>query len=66
MFPDKYNKAAGIENVIAPAFDSIYGITELHYEATNWVNECAAAYSGVKTIATVDNYAGIASHPTGK
>jgi hypothetical protein len=34
LFPDKYNKAAGIKNVIAPAFDSIYGITELHYEAT--------------------------------
>jgi hypothetical protein len=36
------------------------------YEATNWVNECAAAYYGVKTIATVDNYAGISSHPIGK
>jgi hypothetical protein len=59
-------KAAGIENVIAPAFDSVYGITELHYEATNWVNECAAAYYGVKTIATVDNFAGISSHPIGK
>ena len=59
-------KAAGIENVTAPAFDSIYGITELHYEATNWVNECAAAYYGVKSIATVDNYAGISAHPIGK
>jgi hypothetical protein len=59
-------KAAGIQNVIAPAFDSIYGITELHYETTNWVNECAAYYYGVKTIATVDNYAGISAHPIGK
>jgi hypothetical protein len=59
-------KAAGIENVIAPAFDSVYGITELHYEASNWVNQCAAWYYGVKTIATVDNYAGISPHPIGK
>jgi len=59
-------KAAGIENVIAPAFDSVYGITELHYEATNWVNQCAAWYYGVQTIATVDNYAGISPHPIGK
>lgn len=28
-------KATGTKNVIAPAFDSIYGITELHYEASN-------------------------------
>jgi hypothetical protein len=59
-------KAAGIQNVIAPAFDSVYGITELHYEANNWVNECAASYYGVQTIATVDNYAGISTHPIGK
>jgi hypothetical protein len=59
-------KAAGIENVIAPAFDSVYGITELHYEASNWVNGCAAAYYGVKTISTVDNYGGISAHPIGK
>jgi hypothetical protein len=59
-------KASGIENVIAPAFDSIYGITELHYEANNWVNECAAKYYGVQTISTIDNYAGISTHPIGK
>jgi hypothetical protein len=59
-------KAAGIEDVIAPAFDSIYGITELHYEASNWVNQCAAWYYGLQTIATVDNYAGISAHPIGK
>ncbi len=59
-------KAAGIENVIAPAFDSVYGITELHYESDNWVNECAAKYYGVQTISTVDNYAGISAHPIGK
>jgi hypothetical protein len=59
-------KAAGIENVTAPAFDSIYGITELHYEASNWVNQCAAYYYGVQTITTVDNYAGISAHPIGK
>jgi hypothetical protein len=59
-------KAAGIENVIAPAFDSVYGITELHYEAGNWVNVCAAKYYGVQTIATVGNYAGISTHPIGK
>jgi hypothetical protein len=59
-------KVAGIQNVNAPAFDSVYGITELHYEANNWVNECAASYYGVQTIATVDNYAGISTHPIGK
>jgi hypothetical protein len=61
-----HEKAAGIENVIAPAFDSVYGITELHYETSNWVNQCAAWYYGVQTIATVDNYAGISPHPIGK
>ncbi|HTX91071.1 MAG TPA: DUF6056 family protein [Anaerolineales bacterium] len=59
-------KAAGIENVTAPAFDSVYGITELHYEPTNWVNICAARYYGVQSISTVDNYAGISTHPIGK
>lgn len=59
-------KAAGIQNVIAPAFDSVYGITELHYEASNWVNGCAADYYGVQTISTVDNYDGISAHPIGK
>ena len=59
-------KAKGIENVIAPAFDSVYGINELHYEADNWVNICAAKYYGVQTITTIDNYAGISAHPIGK
>jgi len=60
------DKSAGIKDITIPAFDSIYGITELHYEADNWVNECAAAYYAVRSITTVDNYAGISAHPIGK
>jgi len=59
-------KAAGIENVTAPAFEAVYGITELKYEPENWVNECAAYYYGVKTITTVEDYAGISAHPIGR
>jgi hypothetical protein len=59
-------KAAGTVNVIAPEFDSVYGVTELHPEATNWVNKCAAKYYGVQTISTIENYAGISAHPIGK
>jgi hypothetical protein len=59
-------KAAGIQDVTAPAFDSVYSITELQYDAHNWVNRCAARYYGVRTISTVDDYARISAHPIGK
>ena len=59
-------KSQGIQDVMAPAFDSVYGITELHYESINWVNQCAAQYYGVRSISTADNYAGISTHPLGK
>ncbi|MGB8214346.1 MAG: DUF6056 family protein [Anaerolineales bacterium] len=59
-------KAEGELNITVPAFDSVYGITELHYEPNNWVNICAAKYYGVSTISTADRYDGIPTYPIGK
>jgi hypothetical protein len=60
------SKAAGQLNITVPAFDSIYGITELGANPNNWVNWCAARYYGVESITAEDGYLGIKAYPIGK
>jgi len=59
-------KAAGQSDIIIPAFDSIFGITELGSNPDNWVNRCAAWYYGVESITAEDGYMGIEAYPIGK
>jgi hypothetical protein len=59
-------KLAGQVNITVPEFDSIYGITELGADPSNWVNRCAAWYYGVKSITAKDGYMGIGAFPIGK
>lgn len=56
----------GIEDVNVPAFDSVYGITELMPDPSHWVNQCAAWYYGVQSITAIENFAGIGTFPIGK
>lgn len=60
------SKSAGQLKITVPAFDSIYGITELGANSNNWVNRCAARYYGVESIAAEDGYMGIKAYPIGK
>lgn len=59
-------KLAGQVNITVPEFDSIYGITELGADPSNWVNRCAAWYYGVNSITAKDGYMGIGAFPIGK
>ena len=59
-------KSAGQVDITVPAFDSIYGITELGPNPGNWVNTCATWYYGVESIIAEDGYMGIGAYPIGK
>ena len=59
-------KSTGQMDITVPAFDSIYGITELGADPKHWVNTCAAWYYGVDSITAVDGYMGIHAYPIGK
>jgi hypothetical protein len=59
-------KAAGVQDVVVPGFDSIYLITELKENPGNWVNRCAAQYYGVNSITAEEGYQGVGTYPLGK
>lgn len=56
-------KISGIQDVFIPAFDSIFMITELQDNPSNWVNICAAQYYGVDSITAIENYNDIGTYP---
>jgi hypothetical protein len=57
---------SGIQDVVIPAFDSIFSITELKDDPWSWVNLCAARYYGVNSITAIENYNDIGTYPLGK
>jgi hypothetical protein len=59
-------KISGMQNVVVPAFDSIFMITELNEDPGHWVNRCAAQYYGVSSITAIENHNGIGTYPLGK
>ena len=59
-------KAAGQGALTVPAFDSIFGVTELGSDPGNWVNRCAAWYYGVDSITAEDGYLGFGAYSIGK
>ena len=60
------SKAAGQRDITVPAFDSIFGITELGSDSHNWVNTCAAWYYRVDSITAKDGYQGFSAFPIGR
>jgi hypothetical protein len=59
-------KATGQDALTVPAFDSIFGVTELGSDPGNWVNRCAAWYYGVDSITAEDGYLGFGAYSIGK